>query len=209
MSEQQNTESQTLDPNEMSPEQRDQEEKSMLRARLKTMGKNPSPNASVETLRQQLTDAMEGKADEGSKATPDKVPGSAPVSGKQLSLHEYLRKKSHKLRRVRITCHNPNKRELPGEFISVGNNFMGVIKRYVPFGEQTDGGWHIEQAIYDVLKARQYVDIRTKTDRRTGAITVTTRLAQEFGIEDLPDLSPLELKQLGTAQVAAGTSDVG
>lgn len=209
MSEQQNTESQTLDPSEMSPEQREQEEKSMLRSRLKTMGRNPSPNASLETLRQQLNDAMEGKAEEGSKATPDKVPGAEVASGKQLSLHEFLRKKAHKLRRVRITCHNPNKRELPGEFITVGNNYMGVIKRYVPFGELTDGGWHIEQAIYDVLKARQYVDIRTKTDRVTGAISVTTRLAAEFGIEDLPDLTPKELKQLGTAQIAAGTSDVG
>lgn len=208
MSEQQNIESQ-LDPNEMTPEQRDQEEKAMLRSRLKTMGKNPSPNASVETLRQQLNDAMEGKSDEGAKATPDKVPGAEPAPTKQLSLHEHLRKKAHKLRRVRITCHNPAKRDIPGEFITVGNNYMGVIKRFVPFGEQTDGGWHIEQAIYDVLKNRQYVDIRTKTDKRTGQIHVTTRLASEFGIEDLPDLTPQELKQLATAQIAAGTSDVG
>lgn len=212
MSEEQNTESQTVDPSDienMTPEQREQEEKSLLRSRLKLMGKNPSPNASVEKLREQYAAAQAGVADEGAKATPDPVPGAEPAPERQLTLHEFLAKKAHKLRRVRITCHNPNKRDLPGEFITVGNNYIGTIKRYVPFGEVTDNGWHIEQCIYDALKSRQYVDIRTKTNKQTGAITVNTRLAAEFGIEDLPDLTPAELKQLGTAQVAAGSADVG
>ncbi|UZV39851.1 hypothetical protein [Xanthomonas virus PB119] len=210
MSEQQNTESQ-LDPNEMTPEQRELEEKNLLRSRLKSMGLNPSNNASVEKLREQYNNALEGKTNEP-EAPAQPMPGGVAalsVKGKRKSLHQVLRDKAHKLRRVRITCHNPNKRDLPGEFFTVGNNFMGTVKRYVPFGEQTDGGWHIEQVIYDLMKSRQYVDIRTKTDKRTGQITVTTRLAQEFGIEDLPDLTPAELKQLGTAQIAAGTSDVG
>lgn len=204
MSEQQNTESQ-LDENEQkTPEQLEQEEKSMLRSRLKTMGRNPSPNASVETLRTQLEDAMSGKPEQ---KEPQPMPGTPAksVGGKKKSLHQILRTKANKLRRVRITCHNPNKRDLPGEFFTVGNNFMGTIKRFVPFGEQTDGGWHIEQAIYDQMKSRQYVDIRTKTNKMTGEIIVTTRLAAEFGIEDLPDLTPKELKDLAVAQLAAGT----
>lgn len=209
MSEQQNTESQN-DPNEMTPEQREAEEKSVIRARLKMMGINPSNNASVETLRAQLESAMAGNPQSNEKPT-EVMPGTPakPKAAKKVSLHQILRDKAFKLRRVRITCHNPNKRDLPGEFITVGNNFMGTIKRYVPFGEATDGGWHIEQAIYDLLKARQYVDIRTKQDKRTGHIEVTTRLATEFGIEDLPDLTPAELKKLGTAQLVAGTSSVG
>lgn len=210
MSEQQNTES--LDPQNMSPEQRENEEKAVLRARLKTMGQTPSNNASLETLRAQLQSAMSGNAAPTEKvAQPmpgtDTASESAPT--KPVSLHSYLRAKATKLRRVRITCHNPNKRDLPGEFFTVGNNFMGAIKRYVPFGETTDNGWHIEQAIYDQMKARKYVDIRTKTVKGTGQVIVTTRLATEFGIEDLPDLTPAELKQLATAQLAAGTSEVG
>lgn len=212
MSEQQNTESQ-LDPTEMSPEMREQEEKTMLRSRLKTMGINPSNNASVETLRQQLESAMAGKPDESQK-TAQAMPGTAPAptlaaGQKQVTLHQHLRNKAFKLIRVRVTCHNPNKINLPGEFFTIGNNFMGTIKRFVPFGEKTDNGWHIEQAIYDLMVARKYVDIRVTHDKRTGHTDVKTRLATEFGLEILPDLTPAELKKLATAQIVAGTSDVG
>ncbi|AVO23156.1 hypothetical protein RIVERRIDER_75 [Xanthomonas phage RiverRider] len=208
MSEQQNTES--LDPQDMTPEQRDNEEKAVLRARLKTMGQTPSNNASLETLRAQLEAAMSGKALTQERAAQPMPGTSTPdAPAKPVSLHTLLRSKASKLRRVRITCHNPNKRDLPGEFFTVGNNYMGTIKRFVPFGETTDNGWHIEQAIYDLMKSRKYVDIRTKTVKGTGQVLVTTRLAAEFGIEDLPDLTPAELKQLATAQLAAGTSEVG
>lgn len=109
--------------------------------------------------------------------------------------------------RCRITCLNPAKKDLHGEIFSVGNKFIGTVKRYIPFGEVTDDGWHIPKILYDDLKERQFQQIQTKKDPRTGTPVVSTRWVREFAIEVLPNLTKEELARLATDQAAAGSID--
>jgi hypothetical protein len=105
------------------------------------------------------------------------------------------------LRRVRITCMNPAKREWPGEIISVGSGKHGTFKKYIPFNGEP---YHIPQIIYDVLKERQCTLYRTEKmkDGRGGSHRVGYQ-APEFAIADLPPLTKKELEELRDKQQMA------
>ena len=72
----------------------------------------------------------------------------------------------------------------------------------MPFGEQTENGYHVPYCIYQMLKDRKFLHIRTiKT--REGERTETSYVP-EFALEVLPQLTPIDLQKLATAQTAAG-----
>ena len=56
--------------------------------------------------------------------------------------------------------------------------------------------------IYKQLKAREFVNVRTRKDNR-GRIHVESGMAREFALEILPDLTPEELARLAAQQAAA------
>ncbi|UKL14812.1 hypothetical protein C121_79 [Stenotrophomonas phage C121] len=194
-----------------------QDEKESLRARLKQMGVTFSNNAGVEALRQKLADHLAGiKEDapaepEANTEPVDSVPqlevgqtaksvGSAFHQARQKARLDAL-----KLVRVRISCMNPAKASWPGEIFTVSNEFIGTVRRFVPYGEQTDDGWHIEQCILDFMKEKKFQQVSSK--RKKGQIDVTyDRFSPEFSFEVLPPLTPEQLRELGKAQLAAGTS---
>lgn len=119
----------------------------------------------------------------------------------KLEMTNRLRAAAMKLVRCRIYNLNPGKRELHGEIITVGNKYVGTLKKLIPFGEATDNGYHIPQMIYDDLKQRRYQAITTR--RVNGQIKVTSRMAPEYNIEVLPPLSKEELAELAMKQAAA------
>lgn len=105
------------------------------------------------------------------------------------------------LRRVRITCMNPAKREWPGEIISVGSAKFGTFKKYIPFNGEP---YHIPQIIYDVLKERKCTLYRTvRNGDRRGGTRREGYQAAEFNIQDLPPLTPKELEELRDKQQMA------
>ena len=130
---------------------------------------------------------------------------AAPARPKKRTLRQYLLQEEMKLVRLRITNLDPKKKDLPGEIITVANDYIGSVKKFVPFGEVTEGGWHVPYCIYRELESRKFLNIRTIRDRRTGQIHVETNWAREFALEILPTLTQEELTQLGTAQLAAGS----
>lgn len=216
MSEEQNTESQNGTQSEgvdtvATAAAAEQQEKEILRTRLRSMGKNPSNNAGVDTLRrmwEETRNGIDSKEEEAAPAAP--MPGAevalvAP-KGKVKTLAQHLRDENMKLVRVRITCLDPKKKDLPGEIITVGNNILGAVKKFVPYGEATDDGYHIPFIIYKFLLGRKFVDIRVTKDRQTGREVVHRRMVKEYGIEVLPQLTPAQLQKLATAQLAAGSS---
>jgi hypothetical protein len=131
------------------------------------------------------------------------APPAAPVPQKKLSMREQLYAEQMRLVRVRITNLDPKKKDLPGEIFTVANEYIGAVKKYVPYGEVSDNGWHIPYCIYQALLERQFVDIRTSKGKN-GVPVVTTRMAREFSLEVLEPLTEEELKQLATAQMAQG-----
>jgi hypothetical protein len=122
-------------------------------------------------------------------------------------VRQQMIKDATRLVRIRITCMNPEKADLHGELITVANKFIGTVRRFVPFGEATEDGWHVEHVLYEQLRDRRFLNKRTVKDKRTGVNTPKTSWAKEFAIEILDPLTPVELERLRLAQAAAGSID--
>lgn len=198
------------------------DELSMLKQRATMMGITFSNNIRIEALKKKIEDKMNDVPDTVETPAPlvapvDESPieptpveallaqAEAPV--KKLSLRQYLLAEATKLVRLRITCMDAKKQDMPGEFFTVANEYIGTVRKYVPFGEKTDGGYHVPYCIYEMLKAREFLHIQTVTHPITKIISTKTRYVKEFAIEILPDLTPAELKQLAADQTASGRLD--
>lgn len=116
-----------------------------------------------------------------------------------------LIKEQMKLVRCRIQNLDPKKAELPGEIFTVANRILGTVRKYVPYGEVTDNGYHLPYIIYKQLEDRRFLNIRTST--KNGQVRVESNWAKEFAIEVLPPLTQEELDRLAAAQAAAGNGN--
>lgn len=196
-----------IDPAENQPT-----ELQMLKARADMMGITYSNNISAETLKKKIADKMEGNSDEVAPAADAETfapnplagdTGSAPV--KRKSLRQHLHDEQMKLVRVRITNLDPKKKDLHGEIFTVANEHLGTVRKFIPYGEATDDGYHIPYIIYKQLQERKFLNIRTVKDRKTGNNRVESAWVREFALEMLDPLTEKDLQDLKTAQMAAGS----
>ena len=178
----------------------------VLKQRATLMNIKFSNNISVEKLREKI-EAAQSATDEEEPvvevATTNPLSQEAPVV-KTMTLGQKIRQEQLRLVRVRIQNLDPKKKDLPGEIITVANEYMGTVRKYVPFGEATDNGYHIPYCIYEFLKNRKFVNITTKKGKN-GQLQVSHADVREFSIEVLPQLTQEELNRLGQAQIAAGS----
>lgn len=181
------------------------DELKMLKARATLMGIVFSNNISVETLRQKI-EAKISEVDTPVDAAvnPLEVP-EVPVSKSAPSLRDYLISTEMKLVRLRITNLDPKKKDLPGEIVTVANEFMGTVRKYIPFGEVTENGYHVPYCLYKELEGRKFLNVRTLKDGRSGQIRVETTWAREFALDVLPPLTSDELMRLAMTQSASGS----
>lgn len=192
------------------PEEKLPSELEVLKTRATAMGIVFSNNIGVEALKKKINDKMEGNdtPEETAPAAPAVAQANpltgAPANAPVKSLRQHLMAQAMKLVRIRISCMDPKKNDLPGEFFTVANEYIGTVRKYVPFGEQTDGGYHVPQCIYDFLKSREFLAIQTKTHPVTKQIETRTRYVKEFAIEVLPQLTEEELEKLAADQRATG-----
>ena len=191
----------------------------LLKRRADMMKIGYSNNIGVDALKAKIAAAMEGQ-----KPTSDNSPqaeaaqtqqaqngngdvnaltGTSTKPTKKLSLRQHLINEKMKLVRVRITNLDPKKKDLPGEIITVANEYLGTVRKFVPFGEVTDNGYHIPQCLYDVLKERTFVNIKVRKGSK-GEEIVEHQNAREFSLEVLPPLTADELAKLAASQSAAG-----
>ena len=169
----------------------------MLKTKADTLGVTYSPNIGIDALREKIKAKMEGEPEK--KEEPKVSEGLREKTKMELRQEAFL--EATRLVRCRITCMNPSKADLPGEIFTVSNNYVGVIKRYIPYGEQVDG-WHVENMLLDMLKEKQFQQLRTKKGAN-GQILPETKWVREFAIEELPPLTMDELKVLANKQAAA------
>jgi hypothetical protein len=186
----------------------------MLKQRAKLLNIPFSNNIGLEALRARVNAKINGDAEPAettagtaetnalSQGTSDAVP-EAPAEETKPQMRARLRKEALRLVRLRITNLDPKKKDLPGEIITIANEFIGTVRKYVPFGEMTDNGYHVPYIIYEELKERRFLDIRTS--KRGGQIHVQQNWAREFALEVLPQLTEQELARLAAAQAAAGS----
>lgn len=129
----------------------------------------------------------------------------APTQSQQ-EWETQIRKELHddcmRLIRVRIVNLNPSKSDLPGEIWTVSNKYLGTVRRYIPYGEKTDNGWHVEKVLLDLMKERTFAQVKTRTGAK-GELIPEQRMVKEFAIEELEPLSQEELRILANQQAAA------
>lgn len=177
----------------------------VLKQRATLMNIKFSNNISVEKLREKIEAAQAADEEEPEVEVTSTNPLSqeAPVV-KKMTLGQKIRQEQLRMVRVRIQNLDPKKKDLPGEIITVANEYMGTVRKFVPYGEATDNGYHIPYCIYEFLKNRKFVNITTKKGKN-GQLQVSHADVREFSIEVLPQLTQEELNRLGQAQIAAGS----
>ena len=192
------------------------DELNMLKQRARMMGITFSNNIGLDALKEKIRIHQEGgnqndedKTDElgdGVNIVPPALQDpSQPARKKPLNLRQQIIQDNMRLVRLRITCLDPKKKDLPGEFLTVANEYLGTVRKFIPFGEVTDDGYHVPYCLYKMLEARKFLNIRTFKDRRTGTVRVESGYVKEFALEVLDPLTPAELAKLATAQKAAGS----
>lgn len=175
----------------------------VLKQRATLMNIKFSNNISVEKLREKI-EAAQAVTDEPEVAAVNPLGEKQEAGVKKMTLGQKIRAEQTRLIRVRIQNLDPKKKDLPGEIITVANEYMGTVRKFVPFGEVTDNGYHIPYCIYEFLKERKFINITTRKGKN-GLPDIRATEAREFSIEVLPPLTEAELAQLAQAQIAAGS----
>jgi hypothetical protein len=101
--------------------------------------------------------------------------------------------------RVRVSCMDPQKKNLKGELLCVSNKNFGTVQRFIPFNRE----WHIEKVLYDALAEKEYMVFDREKTGRAGIEVVTPRNVPAFNIQVLPPLTKGELKDLAQRQAMA------
>ena len=174
-------------------------ELSLLKQRASMMGIVFSNNIGIEKLRERVNEklAEEASQEEAVKPIETKV--------KEKSLRQNIIDENMRLIRIRITNLDPKKSNLPGEIITVANEFLVTVRKFVPFGEVTDGGYHVPYCIYKLLKSRKFLNIRTvKNPADPLKPIIQQNWVNEFALEVLPQLTQEELDKLASTQAASG-----
>lgn len=176
----------------------------VLKQRATLMNIKFSNNISVEKLREKIEAAQAKDEPEVEEAGVNPLGAKQEAGVKKMTLGQKIRAEQTRLIRVRIQNLDPKKKDLPGEIITVANEYMGTVRKFVPFGEVTDNGYHIPYCIYEFLKERKFINITTRKGKN-GLPDIRATEAREFSIEVLPPLTEAELSQLAQAQIAAGS----
>jgi hypothetical protein len=177
----------------------------MLKQRALLMGIKFSNNISSATLRTKIQARLDGEeAKEAAEAILSKQPRKEAEEAAMAvrSDRQTLFDTEMRLVRLRITNLDPKKKDLPGEIFTVANEVLGAVKKYIPYGEATENGYHVPYIIYRQLKEREFLNIKTRKDRQ-GRTIVETGMVREFALEELPPLTQQELNRLAASQAAA------
>lgn len=176
--------------------------KSTMNAPVRPMGPPPAPEE--ETPESQVPAAVRAytNAPEGPSPVPDLARRLTRHEMKQ-NVRRTLQAEYTQLVRVRLLNMNPAKADLKGEEISVSNNFLGRITRYVPFNDGCGpDGWHVEKFILEAIKEKKYTKVVVNAKKTPTAFDVP-----EYSIEILPPLNQKQLEKLAQRQaMAAGSS---
>lgn len=181
----------------------------ILKQKADLMGISYKSNIGIEALRNKVNAKLAGtedRTDENGNEIPDAaevpVPKKLSREAQEQAIRDDMHTNQMALVRVRISCLNPAKAQIKGEIITVANRYLGTVRKFVPFGEATDNGYHIPRVLLNELKSRRFNSVSTKKGPN-GQLLPVQRLVPEFAIEELEPLSMEELDKLAAAQMAA------
>lgn len=177
----------------------------LLKSQARLMGITFSNNIGVDALKEKIEakkQLIQYQSETLSKAgnTSNDVVAD-DVQSTNISLREWKRRDSMKLIRLRITNLDPKKKSWPGEILTVGNKYIGTVRKYIPFGEVGELGYHVPNCLYKMMRDKQFLQITRKKDSN-GRERVEGKYVREYALEVLPPLTREELNRLKTAQLA-------
>lgn len=187
----------------------------LLKQRADQMGIPYKSNIGIDALKAKIEAKLAGEqppadgdddqpaGDQPEAAAPKKAKSRAEI---EQDIRDEQAKEQMKLIRCRITCLNPAKAAIKGEIITVANRYVGTVRKFVPFGEATDNGYHIPQIMLNELKTRKFNSVTTKKGEN-GQLLPIQRMVPEFAIEILEPLTMEELGKLAATQMAAAGLD--
>ncbi|MEQ1950922.1 hypothetical protein [Mesorhizobium sp. CN2-181] len=180
----------------------------MLKQRAKLMGVQFSNNIGVEALKAKINAKLAGESQVEEAPVPAVEASKPALTERQIAnlARKQMQMDALRLVRIRITNLNPNKKDLPGEIFTVSNRVIGAQRKFVPYGEASENGFHVPFIIYEQLKEREFQQIRNYKDSN-GRPKQERKLVKEFAIEVLPQLTELELARLAASQAAKGGLD--
>lgn len=111
-----------------------------------------------------------------------------------------VKKRMDVLKRIKLSCNDPQYKARNGYTLQVGNKFK-VVGKHIPF----DTPWHVQEPVYHALKRKKWRETKFITDPTTGNKVAQVRMRPAFVIEDLPQLTKAELKKLAAEQAARGS----
>jgi hypothetical protein len=186
------------------------EELTLLKERATLMGVTFHPNIGADKLKEKIAAKQAPpKAPEYADEQADTILAAEAIGRANtftpgvretpMQLKTKRKQEALKLVRVRVTCMNPNKSNIPGEIHSVGNGELGMIKKYIPFN--ADQGWHIPNILLQSLKSKKYM---SHYEIKIGNKRIKKhRLVPEYAIEIMPALTGTELNELKQRQIIA------
>lgn len=167
-----------------------EDELEALKRQADLLGVQYAKNIGVDALRKRVAAALD--TDATALTTPTAEKPSEPSRAQ-------LRAEAAKKIRVRISCHDPMKKEYQGEIFTVMNGVVGVFKEFVQF----DHPWHVTNIILEQIKEKKYQQFYTTKDSRGNKIR-KGKLVNAYSIEYLPPLTKEELAALAADQKARG-----
>lgn len=184
------------------------EELTLLKDQADKLGITYSNNIGLEALKKKVAASLNGddkSGDDGQDQEDDKSAAKKPkaetAQERSMRIRNELTRDETRLIRCRIACMNPAKGDLKGEIITVGNRYIGTIRKFVPFGDAGES-YHLPKIIVDDLKSREFNQVRTRRGPK-GETIIEQRLVKEYSIVELEPLTPDELKELARQQAAA------
>lgn len=181
------------------------DELTLLKQQADQLGIQYSNNIGLESLKKRIADKLNDtpSEEEGADAAPvTKAKKAETEQERTQRIRNELIASETALVRCRIACMNPAKSALKGEVITVGNKYIGAIRKFVPFDEAGES-YHLPKILVDDLKAREFNQIKTRKGEQPGQVIVEQRMAKEYNIVELPPLTEQELKDLAAQQAAA------
>ena len=191
------------------------------------MGLKFSGNTGLDTLKAKMLASLEGPEESdplGDNEPMEEIQIAKKPAGGKLSIAQLLkmdanmeedpmirrrivRAKALRLSRVRIVNMDPTDAAVPGMLLSVQNKYTGKVQKYIPFGEESENGYHVPEILLDWLRAQTYALRKEIKGGKIGIKQYKTTQVKKFTIEILDPLTKDELAAMALRQAAAGAID--
>ena len=176
-----------------------------LLERASLLGLSIHPNAKNETIAAKIVAALKEEPikDESPEVQAPKGDGKLdpPLMNEQLPSTKADKEMhpSKRLRRVIITCNDPQKADQSGDILSVSNGVVGNLRFYFHFNKP----WHVPEIVLDTLRESKLFLHSSRKDGRE----VVTREVPRYNIQELPALTEKERHRIADKQNAALASE--